>query len=187
MGKRSRSSTPRPCSRIRAPSGSPIGSRSRWTSSTTWPGRSESCSGGDTRIVDRPQDRLDLLPEGLVGRGQRQLLSQRLEGLIDREARAARGGLEQHAARLAEIDRAEVEAIDHRCGAGAGRDHAVAPCLVVINLRSPGDVVHAARALQSPLARWLAVAPEASASIAPALPARLTGLARSDRLEAEGL
>src|SRR5206468_4170669 len=101
----------RPCSRIRAPSGSPAGSRSRWTSSTTWPGRSAGGSGGDTRVVDRPQDRLDLFPEMLVVGGQRELLAQRLEWFVDREPGSESGDLEEHAARLAEVDRAEVEAV----------------------------------------------------------------------------
>jgi len=56
----------------------------------------------DTRVVDRPQDRLHLLPEVLVVRRQRELLAERLERLVDGEPRPERRDLEEDAARLAE-------------------------------------------------------------------------------------
>ena len=52
-----------------------------------------------------------------VGR-QRELLAEVLERLVDGEARAQRRDLEEDAAGLAEVDRAEVEAVDHRGRAG---------------------------------------------------------------------
>src|SRR3954469_558642 len=97
-----------------APSGSPAGSRVRLTSWITCPGRSPGGrSGVDTRVVDRSQVRLDLFPEVLVVRRQRELLAQRLDRLVDGEARAEGRDLEEDAARLAEVDGAEVEAVDH--------------------------------------------------------------------------
>src|SRR5829696_194161 len=183
MGWRSRSSTPRPCSRISAPSGSPAGSRTRWTSPPSWLGPPP-CSGRDTWVVDLAQDRLDLLPEVLVVGRQRELLAERLERLVDREAGAQGRDLEEHTARLAEVDRAEVEAVDHRGGPASGLDHALAPGLVVVHLRGPGDVVNAAGALQAALGRRLGIAPEAATALAAGLPARLPRLA-ADRLEAE--
>src|SRR5829696_4247941 len=60
------------------------------------------CSGRDTWVVDLAQDRLDLLPEVLVVGRQRELLAERLERLVDREAGAQGRDLEEHTARLAE-------------------------------------------------------------------------------------
>ena len=47
--------------------------------------------------------------------------------LVGREARPERRDLEQDAAGLAEVDRAEVEAVDHGRGVDAGGAHALAP------------------------------------------------------------
>src|SRR5438445_11360911 len=69
--------------------------------------------------------------------------------LVGREAGPDGGDLEQHAARLPEVDRAEVEAVDHRSGIAAARDDLLAPRLVVFHRRGPRDVVDGARAAKS--------------------------------------
>ncbi len=71
----------------------------------------------------------------VIGR-QRELLAEVLEGLVDREAGAQRGDLEEDAARLAEVDRAEVEAVDQRRRLRAGLDRAIPPCLVIVHLEA---------------------------------------------------
>jgi hypothetical protein len=60
----------------------------------------------------------------LVVRRERKALAEGLERLVDGEAGADRGDLEEHAARLAEVDGLEVEAVDDRgwvrtCGGDA--------------------------------------------------------------------
>ena len=52
-------------------------------------------------------------PQLLEPRRDRQLLAERLERLVDGEAGARGGQLEQHAAGLAEVDRLEVVPVDH--------------------------------------------------------------------------
>src|SRR5215207_5862222 len=149
-----------------------------------WPASvSGAPSGGDTRIGDRVEDGLDLLAEVLVGGRQGQLLAERLERLVDVEARAQGRDLEEDAARLPEVDRAEVEAIDHRCGPSPLADHPVAPGRVLIDLRGPGDVVDAARALQAALLRRLGAAPETASVFSPDFPPASIG--PLDRLKAE--
>ena len=109
------------------------------------------------------RSRLDLGAQVLeVGR-QRELLAEVLERLVDGEARAQRRDLEQHPARLAEVDRPEVEAVDDRGRLGARRDRPLPPPLVLVDLRGPGDVVDAAGALQRSLGRRLVVDVEAAA------------------------
>src|SRR6185312_3006876 len=76
----------------------------------------------------------------VVGR-QRQLFAEVLERLVDGEAGADRGDLEQHAARLAEVDRLEVEAVDDRRRVRAALGDAALPLLVLLGRRGPGDVV----------------------------------------------
>src|SRR6185312_7739439 len=61
------------------------------------------------------------------------------------EARADRRDLEQDAARLAEVHRLEVEAVDDRRGVGAALGNAVLPGLFVVLRRRPGDMVDGAR------------------------------------------
>ena len=95
-----------------------------------------------------------------------------LERLVDREARPERGDLEEHPARLAEVDRLEVEAVDHRGRLGAGRDRPLAPLLVLVDRRGPGDVVDAAGALERALRGWLVVEVEAAARVRRAPPSR---------------
>ena len=57
-----------------------------------------------------------------------------------------RRDLEQDAARLAEVDRAEPEAVDDLGRAAAGVGDAVAPRLLLLHRRRPRDVVHGAGA-----------------------------------------
>src|SRR3954452_9497817 len=76
-----------------------------------------------------------------------QLLTEVRRILIDREARRERRDLEQHAARLAEVDRAEVVAVADLGYEAAGAGDAGTPVEMVLVARRPRDVVHAARAL----------------------------------------
>src|SRR5512140_3264631 len=57
----------------------------------------------------RRQNRCDLRSRGLVPRGQHQRLAEMCRILVNREARPLGGDLEEHAARLAEVDRLEPE------------------------------------------------------------------------------
>src|SRR5436190_5439566 len=85
------------------------------------------------RIRDRTDLRLDLGPQVLDERRQRELLAQVLDGLVDREARPTKScDLEEDAAGLAVVHGAEVEAVDHGRGVHAGREDAVAPGLVLL-------------------------------------------------------
>src|SRR5918999_1810376 len=130
-------------------------------------------------VLERPHRRLDLRPAVLEERRDRELLAERLERLVDREAGRAGGDLEQHAARLAEVDRAEVVAVDHRSGAAPALLDAAAPGLVVLVLGRPGDVVHRSRALDAALGGRGVVQVEPAA----ARPAGLPGGARLGEAE----
>src|SRR3954470_18219744 len=88
-----------------------------------------------------------------------------LERLVGRESRAERRDLEQHAARLAEVDRAEVEAVDHRRRPRARALDGRAPRLVILHRRRPRDVMHRACALDAAALR-LVVDVEAAAPVA---------------------
>src|SRR3954470_21370852 len=52
-----------------------------------------------------------------------ELFAQSVRGFIDREARKIGGELEEHAARLAKVDGAEVIAVDDRCGLESSLQH----------------------------------------------------------------
>src|SRR3954454_13407092 len=80
---------------------------------------------------------------------QRESLAEVLRGLVNGEAGAERGDLEQDAARLAEVDRLEVEALDDRRRARARLLDRRAPRLVVFLRRRPRDVVDSPRSLQA--------------------------------------
>src|SRR5207247_5998837 len=79
------------------------------------------------------------------------MLAQLLERLVHVEPGANRGDREQDAARLAEVDRAEVEAVDHRRRMGSGLRDALLPGLVVVHRRGPRHVMHRPRAADAPL------------------------------------
>src|SRR5206468_2078513 len=113
------------------------------------------------------------------GRGQRETLAEVLQGLVGREPRADRRDLEEHSARLAKVDGAEVKAIDDRRRRSAALDRSLAPRFVLLGRRGPCDVVHGAGALNATLA-GLVVHIERAALLAPRLVARLPG-----RLEVE--
>src|SRR5579859_249091 len=66
--------------------------------------------------------------------------------LVDRETRTHGRDLEEHAARLAEVDRLEPEAVDHGRRPRPAADHALPPRDLLVIPRRPRDVVHRARA-----------------------------------------
>src|SRR2546423_12347165 len=117
----------------------------------------------------------------VVGR-ERQLLAEVLERLVDGEARAEGRDLEQAAARLPEVDRAEVEAVDDRRRVRAALRDALLPRFVLVLGRGPGDVVNRARAGDPGLARRLVVRVPGAALRAADLPHRI-----AVRVEGEGL
>src|SRR5215218_5802851 len=95
-----------------------------------------------------------------------------LQRLVGCETGAERRDLEEDAARLAEVDRLEVEAVDHRRRARARTLDRGAPRLVLLLRRRPCDVMDRAGALPSqPLG--IVVDVEAAAVIAPRDEARL--------------
>src|SRR5205823_11007816 len=75
----------------------------------------------------------------------------------------------------AEVDRAEVEAVDHWGRRGAAVDDPIAPGQVVVYLRSPGDVVHGAGALDAGLLGRRVVGPQPTATVPARLPAEARG------------
>ena len=77
---------------------------------------------------------------------QDQRLAEVRRVLVDREAGPERGDLEEHAARLAEVDRAEPEPVDHRLGCMPAQRHHPLPGLLLVDLRGERDVVHGAGA-----------------------------------------
>src|SRR5216683_2015847 len=101
------------------------------------------------RVRERSEAGLDLGAEVFKRGRQREPLAQVLLRLVGRESRTDRGDLEQHPARLAEVDGPEVEAVDHRRRVAAALDDAAAPRLVVLHRRRPRDVVHRPRAAQA--------------------------------------
>ncbi len=118
-------------------------------------GRSEACflpspakRGGERiRQSKRLQPRLDLLALRLQERRQHELFAELVHRLVDAEARAVAGDLEQDAVRLAEVEAAEPEAVHL-----AGVRHAqlvqpVGPAVVLGIRRAERHVMHAARAL----------------------------------------
>src|SRR4051794_33929098 len=76
-----------------------------------------------------------------VGR-EREALSEREQRLVRGEAGPERRDLDEDATRLAEVDRAEVEAVDHRRGVHAEGAHALTPGLVILVGRGERDVMH---------------------------------------------
>jgi hypothetical protein len=105
-----------------------------------------------------------------------------LERLVDREARADGRDLEQHAARLAEVDRLEVEAVDHRRRMRPALGDAPLPGLVLVGRGREGDVMDTAGAGDARLGRRVVVRVPRAALLAAYLP---HGVAV--RVEVEGL
>ena len=70
-----------------------------------------------------------------------------LERFIRSEARSIAGDLEQYAVRLAEIEAAEIEAIDRPTGRNALLPQTIGPAVIVRIGRTERNMVHATRAL----------------------------------------
>src|SRR5204862_5472642 len=116
-----------------------------------------------------------------VGR-QREPLAEVLDRFVGREAGADRRDLEEDAARLAEVDRLEVEAVDDRRHVRPrGRD-ALAPGLVLLRRRGPGDVVHGARTANAGTLGGGVVFVETAPPLASRLPAVVAGRSELERL-----
>ena len=88
--------------------------------------RALTSSRGDSGI-EWSQARLDLGAVRLEEGRQRQPLAEVLGVLVRREAGTVGGDLEEDAARLPEVERLEVVAVDDVGDADAGRPHPVAP------------------------------------------------------------
>src|SRR5262245_59054654 len=93
-----------------------------------------------------------------------------LERLVHGETRADRRDLEQHAARLAEVDRLEVEAVDDGRRMRPTLGDALLPSLVLLGRRRPGAVVDGPGAGHARLVRRLVVGVPATALVAAHLP-----------------
>src|SRR2546423_3135175 len=72
-------------------------------------------SPGLPRVRKRGEHRLEALAQALERGRKREPLAEVLRRLVGREAGTEGGDLEEDAARLAEVDRAEVEAVGHGC------------------------------------------------------------------------
>src|SRR5918992_2650360 len=125
-----------------------------------------------TRIRERRQNRLYPFAQVLEVRRQGQSLTEMLERLVGRETRADGRDLEQDAARLAEVDRTKVVAVDHRRWGRAALQGSLAPGLVLLHRRGPRDVVNRSPAADTALLR-LVVRVERAALLSSALVARL--------------
>src|SRR5579872_646539 len=86
-----------------------------------------------------------------------------LRAFVGGEPGSERRDLEQNPAWLAEVDRAEVEAIDDRRDVGAGSREALPPRRVLGHLTRPGDVVDRARARHAAAGRWVVCVQSAAA------------------------
>src|SRR4051794_31387766 len=78
-------------------------------------------------------------------RRQDQRLTQVLAVLVDREAGPHRRDLEQHPARLPEVDRAEPEPVDDPARMRSGGADARQPVLLLVHVRGPCDAMYGAR------------------------------------------
>src|SRR5205823_12564445 len=84
-------------------------------------------AGRLTRIRQRREHAVEAVAQVLELRRQAEVVAELLARLVGGESGAVRGELEQHAARNPEVDRAEVEAVDHRGRLEAGRDDVLTP------------------------------------------------------------
>src|SRR3569833_97945 len=96
--------------------------------------------------------------------------------LVGREAGAFRRDLVEDAARLAEVDGEEPEAVDHLGRAAAGGEHALPPLLLLVHLARPGDVVARAGARDAGLVRRRLVLDPAVPRVAVRRPPRAVAL-----------
>src|SRR5680860_306978 len=103
------------------------------------------------RNLEGWQHRLDVLTLGLQPRRQPQGTAQLKQRFVDGEPGRIGGDLQEHAAGLAEVDGAEVVAVDDRRDVIAVLDDLLAPCLLRLVVgRAPGDMVHGAGGHQAP-------------------------------------
>src|ERR671936_2190586 len=109
-------------------------------------------------------------------RRQRQPLAQCLERLVGGEPGTQRRDLEEHAARLAEVDRAEIEAVDDGSRPRTRALDALAPRLVVVHRRRPSHVMDGPGAADAAFRRRLVIGIPAAALFTPDLPAIVAGL-----------
>src|SRR2546421_3101118 len=117
-----------------------------------------------------------------VIRRQRQSLAEPFERLVGRETGPERGDLEEHAARLAEVDRLEPEAVDDRRRVRARVRDALSPGRVILDGRRPGDVMDGPRALQPSLRRRRVVRIERAAAGAARFPLVVAAWLEAERL-----
>src|SRR5438105_3995643 len=97
--------------------------------------------------LQRRQRCLDLGSFRFEERRQRQTLTQVIRFLVGGEAGAIGRDLEKHAARLAEVERPEVVAVDHRRDADTRPGQALAPgAVLVVIRRAKRHMMHAADA-----------------------------------------
>ena len=123
---------------------------------------------------ERRQHRLDPVAQVLESGRQDERLAEVLGVLVDREPGPERRDLEEDAARLAEVDGAEPEAVDDPARMGSGGAHGCEPCLLFVDVRGPGDVMHRPGAGNPlPGGRRRIVRVEAAADRAARLPGRL--------------
>src|SRR5205807_674458 len=161
-GERSFSSAPRPWKSTKSPSGSDAAGRTRCSRESGLTllispappiglclrlARRSDRAPGERK---RGQDTLELRAHVLELRRERKRLAEMLERLIGGEAGAERCDLEQHTARLSEVDGAEIEAVDDRGWAPPALDHPLSPGRMIVHRRCPGNVVHRAVAAPSP-------------------------------------
>ncbi len=100
-------------------------------------------SAGDP---NRGKGRFDSLAIGLQPAGKLQVTPETAGRLVDREARAIGGNLEQDSARLAEVDRPEVVADEALGDVEAAAGNLLAQrSVLLVGGGAPGDVVDGAR------------------------------------------
>src|SRR6266581_7369544 len=110
------------------------------------------------------------------------MLAESLQRLVGREAGPKRRDLEQDAARLAEVDRLEPEAVDDRRRVGARVGDPLAPGRVILDGRRPRDVMDCSRALHPALRGRSVVGVEGAAEVAAALPLVVAARLETERL-----
>src|SRR5438067_13421930 len=106
--------------------------------------------------------------------------------LVRGEPRSEGGDLEEDAGRLAEVDRAEPEAVDDLRRMPTGLRDEVVPRLVVLHRRGPRDMVDRARAADAGRLRRFRVLDPTAARVGPRVPAPVLPLEaeRSEELVA---
>src|SRR5439155_15771597 len=182
-GKRSCSSAPRPCRRTSVPSGSVValGRSSARSRVLIAPVRSRARPGpGRAWVFDRRQHRLDPLAQMLECGGQDEAFAQVRRILVDREPRSECRELEEDAVRLAKVDRAEPEAVDHRRRVHAGLRDRVLPGFLLGDLRREGNVMDGAGAADATVDRRRVVGEEPAASLPAHLPRALACRAEAE-------